>query len=65
MTADWQTTLKELQQLDEVGDGPLGYWGLSMGTMFGVPFVAATPEVGRGPRADGRRRRGTRRQRPR
>lgn len=45
MTADWTATLKELRGLDEVGDGPLGYWGLSMGTMFGVPFVAATPEV--------------------
>jgi dienelactone hydrolase len=45
MTADWTTALRQLQALDEVGDGPLGYWGLSMGTMFGCPFVAATPEV--------------------
>ncbi len=45
MTADWTVTLKELRGLDEVGDGPLGYWGLSMGTMLGSPFVAATPEV--------------------
>ena len=28
-----------------MGDGPLGYWGLSMGTLFGVPFVAAEPRV--------------------
>jgi pimeloyl-ACP methyl ester carboxylesterase len=45
MTADWTATFTALRELDEVGDGPLGYWGLSMGTMFGIPFVAATPEV--------------------
>jgi dienelactone hydrolase len=45
MTGDWTATLAELRSLDEVGDGPLGYWGLSMGTMFGSPFVAATPDV--------------------
>ena len=45
MTADWTATVAALRQLDEVGDGPLGYWGLSMGTMLGLPFVAATPEV--------------------
>jgi dienelactone hydrolase len=44
-TADWTATLGELRALDEVGNGPLGYWGLSMGTVFGAPFVAATPEV--------------------
>ena len=45
MTADWTTTLAALQAIDEVGPGPVGYWGLSMGTMFGTPFVAATPQV--------------------
>jgi dienelactone hydrolase len=45
MTTDWTTTLRELQKLEDVGHGPLGYWGLSMGTMFGCPFVAATPEI--------------------
>lgn len=45
MTADWTATLAELRALPEVGDGPLGYWGLSMGTMLGAPFVAATPDV--------------------
>ena len=45
MTADWTATLHELRTLPEVGDGPLAYWGLSMGTMFGIPFVAATPDV--------------------
>jgi dienelactone hydrolase len=45
MTADWTATFGALRQLEDVGDGPLGYWGLSMGTMFGIPFVAATPDV--------------------
>jgi dienelactone hydrolase len=45
MTADWTATFTALRELDDVGNGPLGYWGLSMGTMFGIPFVAATPEV--------------------
>ncbi|MEO7572576.1 MAG: dienelactone hydrolase family protein [Acidimicrobiales bacterium] len=45
MVADWTATVAELQALEEVGEGPLGYWGVSMGTMLGVPFVAATPAV--------------------
>ncbi|MBA3654636.1 MAG: dienelactone hydrolase family protein [Actinobacteria bacterium] len=45
MITDWTATLGELRALDEVGTGPLGYWGLSMGTMFGAPFVGATPDV--------------------
>lgn len=45
MTADWGATLRSLRDRPDVGDGPLGYWGLSMGTMFGLPFVAATPDV--------------------
>ncbi|HZN15752.1 MAG TPA: dienelactone hydrolase family protein [Acidimicrobiales bacterium] len=45
MNADWKATRAALADLPEVGDGPLGYWGLSMGTMFGVPFVASEPSV--------------------
>lgn len=45
MVADWTAALAELQALEEVGEGPLGYWGVSMGTMLGAPFVAATPSV--------------------
>ena len=45
MVGDWAATVAGLQELDDVGRGPLGYWGLSMGTMLGLPFVAATPEV--------------------
>ena len=45
MVADWKATLAAVQGLPEVGEGPLGYWGLSMGTIFGLPFVAAEPRV--------------------
>jgi dienelactone hydrolase len=45
MVADWKATRAALAELPDVGNGPLGYWGLSMGTLFGVPFVAAEPSV--------------------
>ncbi len=45
MVEDWRRTLEELRDLDEVGDGPIGYWGLSMGTIYGVPLVAAEPRI--------------------
>lgn len=41
--ADWLTALRAVQ--DHLGAGPLGYFGLSMGTMMGVPLVAAEPRV--------------------
>jgi pimeloyl-ACP methyl ester carboxylesterase len=45
MVADWLATIEGLRELDEVGDGPVGYWGLSMGTIYGVPLVAAEPRI--------------------
>jgi pimeloyl-ACP methyl ester carboxylesterase len=45
MVADWQATIEALRELDEVGDGPVGYWGLSMGTIYGVPLAAAEPRI--------------------
>jgi dienelactone hydrolase len=45
MISDWKATRAAVSELPDVGHGPLGYWGLSMGTLFGVPFVAAEPEV--------------------
>lgn len=44
MVADWETTLDSLLTLDELG-GPVGYWGLSMGTILGLPFVARDKRV--------------------
>ena len=45
MIADWKATLDAIQKLPEIGIGRVGYWGLSMGTMFGLPFVASEPRV--------------------
>lgn len=45
MVEDWKHTLDAVQALDYVAGGPVGYWGLSMGTHFGVPFLAAEPRV--------------------
>lgn len=45
MTADWQLALDFAQSVPEVGAGPVAYWGLSMGTIYGAPFVAAEPRV--------------------
>lgn len=46
MVADWRATLDALQELSEVGRGPVGYWGLSMGTILGLPLVVAEPRIG-------------------
>jgi hypothetical protein len=43
---EWKAALDAVQTLDFIGaDGPVGYWGVSMGTMIGVPFVAAEPRI--------------------
>jgi pimeloyl-ACP methyl ester carboxylesterase len=42
--AEWKALLDEL---DEQGAGPgYGYWGVSMGTAIGLPFVASEPRIG-------------------
>jgi pimeloyl-ACP methyl ester carboxylesterase len=43
---EWQATLDALQELPEIGvGGPVGYWGLNMGTAIGVPLTAAEPRI--------------------
>ena len=42
---EWRAVLAVLQELDHVGAGPVGYWGVSLGCGLGVPFVAAEPRV--------------------
>ena len=38
---EWNAALAAVRQLDFVGASePVGYWGVSMGTAIGVPFVA-------------------------
>lgn len=42
---DWKAVLRAVQARDDVGANvPVGYWGFSMGTIFGLPFVAATQD---------------------
>jgi dienelactone hydrolase len=45
MVADWRATLDALQDEPEIGTGPVGYWGLSMGTILGLPTVAAESRI--------------------
>ncbi|MEU7909063.1 alpha/beta hydrolase [Actinoplanes sp. NPDC049118] len=42
---EWRAVLDAVQELDHVGAGPVGYWGVSLGCGLGVPFVAAEPRV--------------------
>jgi dienelactone hydrolase len=42
---EWGALLDAVQELDYVGAGPVGYWGVSLGCGVGVPFVAAEPRV--------------------
>jgi dienelactone hydrolase len=45
MVADWQATIDALEAEPDIGAGPVGYWGLSMGTILGLPVVAAEPRI--------------------
>lgn len=45
MVADWCATLDALQSLPDVGRGPVGWWGVSMGTIIGLPVVAADERI--------------------
>jgi pimeloyl-ACP methyl ester carboxylesterase len=45
MNADWTSTLDELLELGEFDTNAVGYFGLSMGTMFGLPYVASEPRI--------------------
>jgi len=43
---EWKTALDALQKLDEIGqDFPVAYWGVSMGTRYGVPLIASEPRI--------------------
>ncbi|MFC7265387.1 alpha/beta hydrolase [Streptomyces lutosisoli] len=43
---EWQATLDALQELPEIGtEGPVGYFGLNMGTAIGVPLTAIEPRI--------------------
>ncbi|MFG2451742.1 alpha/beta hydrolase [Streptomyces sp. NPDC048512] len=43
---EYRATLDALQELPEIGtDGPVGFWGINMGTAIGVPLVAIEPRI--------------------
>lgn len=43
--AEWQALLDDLGSDPRWADGPFGYWGVSMGTSFGIPLVAREPRI--------------------
>ena len=45
MVSDWVATLDALSELAEIDGSRVGYGGVSMGTMFGIPLVAAEPRI--------------------
>lgn len=43
---EWNAALDAAQTLDFVGkSGPVGYWGVSMGSALGIPFVAQDKRI--------------------
>ena len=42
---EWRAALDALEQLPELGRGPTGYWGVSMGTSIGLPLSATEPRI--------------------
>ncbi len=45
MIADWGAALDWAQSQPDVGTGPVGYWGLSMGTIYGAPLVGTERRI--------------------
>jgi len=45
MVGDWRTVIDTLRTWPEIGDLPVGYAGVSMGTAYGLPLVAAEPRI--------------------
>jgi dienelactone hydrolase len=43
--ADWRAVLDAVQDPGCLGAGPVGWWGLSMGTILGLPVVAADSRI--------------------
>jgi dienelactone hydrolase len=43
--AEWRALLDDLAAEPRWEAGPFGYWGVSMGTAFGIPLLAAEPRI--------------------
>ena len=48
MVKDWLLALSAVRKALDLANNPLGYFGLSMGTIFGLPFLAAAHKAGIG-----------------
>jgi pimeloyl-ACP methyl ester carboxylesterase len=45
MVADWRAVLDAMVESHGLEGRKVGYWGLSMGTLLGLPLVAAEPRI--------------------
>ncbi|HXN61503.1 MAG TPA: hypothetical protein VN886_13730 [Acidimicrobiales bacterium] len=43
--AEWKALLDDSATNPQWANGPFGYWGVSMGTAFGVPLLASEPRI--------------------
>ncbi len=43
--AEWKALLDDLTTNQQWANGPFGYWGVSMGTVFGVPLLVNEPRI--------------------
>ncbi len=43
--AEWKALLDDLATTPQWAQGPFGYWGVSMGTAFGIPLLASEPRI--------------------
>jgi len=42
---EWRAALDAISQFEGSGLGRVGFWGVSLGTAIGIPFVAAEPRI--------------------
>jgi hypothetical protein len=42
---EWRALIAGLLAIPEIGDAPVGYWGITLGTAIGVPLVAGEPLI--------------------
>ena len=45
MVEDWKCVINAFVELDSTDQERIGFWGLSMGTMFGIPYVASDSRI--------------------
>lgn len=45
MVADWRAVLDVLSALPEINAAAIGWYGISMGTAYGIPLAAADPRI--------------------